>query len=50
MDFTYLTIDYDSHWHQLVFGIAIYRITRHQMGCVYWQRLFGIGRRMRIKD
>lgn len=44
MNIPYLTIEYDRYWHQIVIGKAIYKITKHQKGCIWWKRLFGIGK------
>ena len=47
MKIPYITIGYDKYWHQLVFGKAIFELSRHNTGCIYWKRLFGIGRPLR---
>lgn len=44
MKIPYLTISYDSFWHQVVVGYGLYELNKLNRGCRYWARLFGIGR------
>lgn len=37
----YISIAYDKYWRQLVFGYGKWRIG---VGCIYWSRLFGVGK------
>ena len=50
MKFYYLTINWDSCWHQIVIGRGVYLISKFYKGCIYWERLFGIGKRVEIDE